>query len=63
MKSDVKINLKRFLLLVSIALVLFSFQYQKTNDMPGKWAFSDSLREIEIYLENNKYYGKIYNYQ
>jgi hypothetical protein len=42
-----------------IALVLLSFQYQKTNDITGKWAFSDSPREIEMYLENNKYYGKI----
>lgn len=59
MTKKIKINHKLFLLLMPIALVLLSFQYQKTNDITGKWAFSDSPREIEIYLENNKYYGKI----
>ena len=59
MKKRVQMNHKIFLLLMPIALVLLSFQFQKTNDITGKWAFSDSPREIEVYLENNKYYGKI----
>ncbi len=63
MKNIIQINRKIVLLLMPIALILLPFQYQKTNDIPGKWAFSNSPREIEIYLENNKYYGKIYPLQ
>lgn len=59
MKKRVRINQRIFLLLMPIALLLLSFQYQKTNDITGKWAFPDSSREIEIYKQSNKYYGKI----
>jgi len=64
MKNIVQINRKLFLMLMPIALILLSFQYQKTNDIIGKWTFSDSPRnssprEIEIYKQDNKYYGKI----
>ncbi|MCX6721674.1 MAG: DUF2147 domain-containing protein [Candidatus Staskawiczbacteria bacterium] len=59
MKNIVQINRKIFLLLMPIALVLLSFQYQKTNDITGKWAFPDSPREIEIYKQSDKYYAKI----
>ncbi len=59
MKNIVQINRKIFLLLMPIALILLSFQYQKTNDITGKWGFPDSPREIEIYKQNNKYYAKI----
>lgn len=52
-----KINKIILLLLLPIALILTSF---KINDgIIGKWVFSDSPREIEIYKENSKYYGKI----
>lgn len=45
------------LLLLPLVMILTSF---KSNEsITGKWAFSDSPREIEIYRENNKYYGKI----
>jgi hypothetical protein len=40
-------------------IVFSSFQSQRANDIIGKWGFIDSPREIEIYFENNKYYGKI----
>lgn len=59
MKKRVKKNHKIFLLLMPIVLFLLSFQYQKTYDIIGRWAFSDSPREIEIYKQNNKYCGKI----
>lgn len=52
-----KINKKILLLLLPLVLLLTSF---KNNDsITGKWVFSDSSREIEIYRENNKHYGKI----
>ncbi len=45
------------LLLLPLVMILTSF---KSNEsITGKWAFNDSPREIEIYKENNKYYGKI----
>jgi hypothetical protein len=52
------------LVMVLLFVVSTSFQYQTQKDITGKWTFSnspsnDSLREIEIYSENNKYYGKI----
>lgn len=61
MKNISTINIKIFLLLISMALFLMSFQYQKRSDIIGKWAFtlSESPREIEIYENNNKYYAKI----
>lgn len=50
-------NKNIILLLLPLVLILTSF---KSNEsITGKWAFSDSPREIEIYRENNKYYGKI----
>lgn len=52
-----KINKKILRLLFPLVLLLTSF---KNNDsIIGKWVFSDSPREIEIYKEKNKYYGKI----
>ena len=52
-----KINNQILLFLFPLVLLLTSF---KNNDsITGKWVFSDSPREIEIYMENNKYYGKI----
>ena len=52
-----KINKNIVLLLLPLVMILTSF---KSNEsITGKWAFSDSPREIEIYRENNKYYGKI----
>ncbi len=42
-----------------MVLLLLSFQYQTKKDITGKWAFSDSPREIEVYKHNNKYFGKI----
>jgi hypothetical protein len=50
---------QKILLLIPLVLLLLSFQYQKTKDLTGKWAFSDSPRVIEIYKHNNNYYGKI----
>lgn len=52
-----KMNKKIFLLFLLLVLILTSF---KSNEsITGKWVFSDSPREMEIYNENNKYYGKI----
>jgi hypothetical protein len=52
-----KINKIILLLLFPLVLLLTSF---KTSDsITGKWVFNDSPREIEIYRENNKYFGKI----
>jgi uncharacterized protein (DUF2147 family) len=52
-----KINNQILLFLFPLVLLLTSF---KSNEsITGKWAFNDSPREIEIYKENNKYYGKI----
>jgi len=52
-----KMNKNIVLLLLPLVMILTSF---KSNEsITGKWAFSDSPREIEIYRENNKYYGKI----
>ena len=55
-----KVNAKLVLFLFPMMLIVFSsFQSQKANNIIGKWGFVDSPREIEIYFENNKYYGKI----
>jgi hypothetical protein len=52
-----KMNKNIFLLFLPLVLILTSF---KSNEsITGKWVFSDSPREMEIYNENNKYYGKI----
>jgi hypothetical protein len=52
-----KLNKNIALLLLPLILILTSF---KSNEsITGKWVFSDSPREIEIYKDNNKYYGKI----
>jgi uncharacterized protein (DUF2147 family) len=59
MKNSAPMNRRIFLLLMPLALFLLSFQHQTTNEITGKWAFPDSSREIEIYKQNNKYYGKI----
>lgn len=59
MKKRFQINHKILLLLMPITLFLQSFQHQNTTDITGKWAFSDSPREIEIYKHSNKYYAKI----
>ena len=50
---------RKILLLMPMVLLLLSFQYQKTKDITGKWAFSDFPRKIEDYRHNNKYFGKI----
>lgn len=47
------------IILLLLSLVLISMSFKVNNDITGKWAFQDSPREIEIYLEKNKYYGKI----
>lgn len=52
-----KMNKNTVLLLLPLVLILTSFK--SNENITGKWAFSDSPREIEIYRENNKYYGKI----
>jgi uncharacterized protein (DUF2147 family) len=52
-----KINKTILLLLLPLMLALTSFK--NSDSITGKWVFSDSPREIEIYRENNKYYGKI----
>jgi len=52
-----KNNKQFFLLLLPLVLLLTSFK--NSDSITGKWLFSDSPREIEIYKENNKYYGKI----
>ncbi|TRX36990.1 DUF2147 domain-containing protein [Flavobacterium sp. ZT3R18] len=55
-----KFNTKLKSFVLSTMLLVFSAaQAQKANDLIGKWGFSDSPREIEIYFENSKYYGKI----
>jgi hypothetical protein len=52
-----KMNKNICLLFLPLVLILTSF---KSNEsITGKWVFSDSPREMEIYNENNKYYGKI----
>lgn len=58
-KNRIKGNHKIILLLMPVVFFLFSFQQQKTNVLIGKWGFEDSPREIEIYIENNMYHGKI----
>jgi len=50
---------QKILVLIPMVLLLLSFQHQKTKDITGKWSFSDSPREIEVYKHNNKYFGKI----
>ena len=50
---------KIFLVAVPLLVALTSFQYQTKKDITGKWAFPESLREIEVYKQSNKYYGKI----
>lgn len=52
-------NHRIILLILPLSLFLLSFQYQETIEITGKWAFPDSAREIEVYKQNNKYYGKI----
>jgi len=52
-----KINKQILLLLIPLVLLLTSFI--NNDSITGKWVFSDSPREIEIYKGNNKYYGKI----
>ncbi len=47
------------IILLLLSLVLISMSFKVNDDITGKWAFQDSSREIEIYLEKNKYYGKI----
>ncbi len=52
-----KINEHIVLVLLSFVLVSTSFKYD--DSIKGKWVFSDSQREVEIYLEKSKYVGKI----
>ena len=47
------------LVIVLLPLVLFFASFKNNDSISGKWAFSDSPREIEIYSVSNKYYGKI----
>ncbi len=47
------------IILLLLSQVLISMSFQVNDDISGKWAFRDSPREIEIYLEKNKYYGRI----
>ena len=44
-----------YILLLVIPFSLFA----QGDEIIGKWKFPGNSREIEIYLENNKYYGKI----
>lgn len=53
------VNIYKLIVLISLLVALTSFNSQTQADITGKWSFSDSPREIEIYLEKNKYYGKI----
>lgn len=53
------VNIHKLIVLILLLVALTSFNSQTQADITGKWLFSDSPREIEIYLENNKYYGKI----
>lgn len=47
------------IVLLLLPLVLISMSLEENVDITGKWAFQDSPREIEIYMENYKYFGKI----
>lgn len=51
-----KINKQILLFLFPLLMLLTSFK--NSDSITGKWVFNDSPREIEIYKENNKYYGK-----
>ncbi len=45
---------------VYIVLFASSFSlYAQSDEIIGKWKFTGNSREIEIYKEDNKYYGKI----
>ncbi len=52
-----KINKQILLFLFPLLMLLTSFK--NSDSITGKWVFNDSPREIEIYMDNNKYYGKI----
>lgn len=58
-KTSLFINQKRVLFAIPILLFLLAFQYQTSSEIIGKWAFPDSPREIEIYIQNNTYFAKI----
>ncbi|MEX2411626.1 MAG: hypothetical protein WD607_09720 [Candidatus Paceibacterota bacterium] len=52
------------LALLLLFVVLTSFKNESKNDIIGKWTFvnspkNSSPREIEIYVQDNKYFGKI----
>lgn len=47
------------IVLLVLPLVLISMSLEENVDITGKWIFQDSPREIEIYMENYKYFGKI----
>ena len=53
MKIDKKV------VILFLPLVLLFTSFKNNESISGKWAFSDSPREIEIYSVSNKYYGKI----
>lgn len=45
---------------VHLLLLAFFFScITQSDEIVGKWKFTDNSREIEIYREDNKYYGKI----
>jgi len=56
MKPLLKISIQVLFMLIFTSL---HAQNNNVKDITGRWAFSDPPREIEIYSENNKYYGKI----
>ena len=45
-------------LLILITILTNNFVYSQ-NEILGKWLPTDKLGQIEIFKENNKYYGKI----
>jgi uncharacterized protein (DUF2147 family) len=51
-------NIFKPLVALLLSLPLASFNYQTKKDITGKWVFIDSKREIEIYVQDSKYFGK-----
>ena len=49
----------KHIVLVLLPLVLVATSFKDDNSIKGKWVFSDSQREVEIYLDKGKYVGKI----
>lgn len=52
-------NIFKLFVILFLSAIVTSFNYQTSKDITGIWLFNDSPREIEIYTESNKYFGKI----